>query len=266
LDTCSSPAPSRRGATPESPPQSTPSPVSQGRSSSLTSSNELLIIEDEEEYLIQKLAADAVSNEISSFNNKQNDVKLENIHIPVTDQEPSPKVKESHENNLPLDLINNKKDIFETMETHNDDLNEMNRQESINDLTSVDSANDLTSTEAEMFFKSLKEKLERPDVTKEFSQVECPLTHSLQYLDAALSLFQLEDMPVRAADAPRSKASTKRRLYSAASPLSLLSPDPALMTAPTLATIDDKCTDCGTPFPVPSARFCCLCGARRANL
>ncbi|CAB3367389.1 Hypothetical predicted protein [Cloeon dipterum] len=84
----------------------------------------------------------------------------------------------------------------------------------------------------------------------------CPLTDSLNYLDAALSLFQLDDIPKRPSNAPRSKASTKRRQYSVASPLSLLKPDPDHG--------QQQCSECGTTFPMPTAKFCCLCGTKRS--
>ncbi|KAF4522982.1 hypothetical protein B566_EDAN009573 [Ephemera danica] len=260
LETCGSPVPSRRGATPESPPQSSPSPASLVQSSSLTSSNELLIvIEDEEEYLINKLAEESDAKTTPTLKAEE---KRENVQSPMLSRELF-NTNTVHNHNLD---INSKADLMKKEDTRLQNINKLKKQESYNDLTSVDSTNDLTTTEAEMFFKTLKEKLERPDVTKEISQEECPLTQSLQYLDAALSLFQMEDIPVRAADAPRSKASTKRRLYSAASPFSLLSPDPTMMMSPPAPVADDKCSDCGSPFPVPSARFCCLCGARREML
>ncbi|XP_059471118.1 uncharacterized protein LOC132194073 [Neocloeon triangulifer] len=85
----------------------------------------------------------------------------------------------------------------------------------------------------------------------------CPLTESLNYLDAALSLFQLDDIPMRPSNAPRSRASTKRRQYSVASPLTLLKPDPEVK--------QQLCSTCGTAFPMSTANFCCLCGTRRSD-
>jgi len=98
--------------------------------------------------------------------------------------------------------------------------------------------------------------LDQLKATLESSLDGCPLTDSLSYLDAALSLFQLEDIPMRPRDSPRTKASSKRRQYSATSALSLLTPDPGQK--------QQQCSECGSAFPVQSAKFCCLCGAKRS--
>jgi hypothetical protein len=118
----------------------------------------------------------------------------------------------------------------------------------------------LPKVEVELTLESIeeglteKEMLDQLKATLEESLDNCPLTDSLSYLDAALSLFQMEDFPLRPRDTPRSKASNKRRQYSAVSAMSLLKPSEE----------QQQCAECGSTFPVPSAKFCCLCGTRRS--
>lgn len=99
-----------------------------------------------------------------------------------------------------------------------------------------------------------KEMLDQLKATLEESLDNCPLTDSLSYLDAALSLFQMEDFPLRPRATPRSKASNKRRQYSAVSAMSLLKPSEE----------QQQCSECGSTFPLPTAKFCCLCGTKRS--
>lgn len=253
-------------------PPSTPSPAvsltqlhsKSPSSTSASNSTELLIIEDEEEYLISQLAVD---NPPSSLEEKTDEVTPGTSGEFYTDDNvignfdsKSAKDEELSNNNLSSYKEQESKSFNSNnnLPTHfiNDTESEKEEEKINNDSYYYDKA----TSEAELLFNSLKHSLERPDVTLEG---ECPLTESLKYLDAALSLFQLEDMPSRPSDTPRSKASTKRRLYSTASPLSLLTPEPSSQSAATSVEHDDRCEECGSVFPLPSARFCCICGTRR---
>lgn len=276
------------------PSHSTPSPVSMiqslSKSSSSTSasnSTELLIIEDEEEYLIKKLAEESqpkLEQPIKTTEQKEGKItgssddnlninefnlncdslledKKDDAFINKISFEPeSIEIKQEINSSSSSSSLNSN---FKELDFSDDKQNNEETFDNANDTTNVELfdniSNNTAATDAEIFFNSLKQSLERPDVTKDR---ECPLTESLKYLDAALSLFSLDDVPTRPSDAPRSKASTKRRLYSAASPLSLLGPDPSLLPCEP-PVVDNKCSECGSPFPVPSARFCCLCGTKR---